>query len=74
MNSSRTYLPSGLKRVVENPDTQMLSRARAPSTFKRSSLNLDLYLWITCRTFALKRPLRLSCPANDIHPGVPGGD
>ena len=40
----------------------MLSRARAPSTFKRSSLGLDLYLWTTCRPFALKRPLRLSWP------------
>ena len=27
---------------------------------KRSSLGLDLYLWIAYRTFALKRPLRLS--------------
>ena len=29
---------------------------------KRSSLGLDLYLWLTYRTFALKRPLRLSWP------------
>ena len=62
MNSSRTCLPSGLRRVVDNPDTQMLSRARAPSTLKRSSLGRDLYLWTTCRTFALKRTLRLSWP------------
>ena len=27
---------------------------------KRSSLGLDLYLWLNYRTFALKRPLRLS--------------
>ena len=27
---------------------------------KRSPLGLDLYLWLTYRTFALKRPLRLS--------------
>ena len=27
---------------------------------KRSSLGLDLYLWLTYRTFSLKRPLRLS--------------
>ena len=47
MNSSRTYLPGGLRRVVDNPDTQILSRGRAPSTLKRSSLNLDLYLWTT---------------------------
>ena len=30
---------------------------------KRSSLGLDLYLWLTYRTFALKRPLRLSWQA-----------
>ena len=29
---------------------------------KRSSLGLDLYLWVAYRTFALKRPLRLSWP------------
>ena len=28
----------------------------------RSPLGLDLYLWLTCRTFSLKRPLRLSWP------------
>ena len=27
---------------------------------KRSSLGLDLYLWVTYRTFSLKRPMRLS--------------
>ena len=29
---------------------------------KRSSLGLDLYLWLTYRTFALKDPQRLSWP------------
>ena len=29
---------------------------------KRSSLGLDLYLWLTYRVFMLKRPLRLSWP------------
>ena len=29
---------------------------------KRSTLGLDLYLWLTYRTFALKRSLRLSWP------------
>ena len=62
MNSSRTYLPSGLRRVVDNPDTQMLSRGRAPSALKRPLLGLDPDLWTTYRTFALKRPLRLSWP------------
>ncbi len=27
---------------------------------KRSSLGLDLYLWVVYRTFTLKRPMRLS--------------
>ena len=27
---------------------------------KRSSLGLDLYLWLTYRTFSMKHPLRLS--------------
>ena len=31
-------------------------------SLKRSSLGLDLYLWLTYRTFALKRPLRLMWP------------
>ena len=29
---------------------------------KRSSLGLDLYLWLTYRTFSLQRPMRLSWP------------
>ena len=29
---------------------------------KRSPLGLDLYLWLTYRTFTLKRPLRLTWP------------
>ena len=29
-------------------------------SLSRSPLGLDLYLWPTCRTFALKRPLRLT--------------
>ena len=31
-------------------------------SLKRSPLGLDLYLWLTYRTFALKRPLRLTWP------------
>ena len=30
------------------------------TALKRCSLGLDLYLWLAYRTFALKRPLRLS--------------
>ena len=33
------------------------------TALKRSSLGLDLYLWLTYRTFALQRPLRLSWKA-----------
>ena len=29
---------------------------------KRSSLGIDFYLWLTYRTFTLRRPLRLSWP------------
>ena len=29
---------------------------------KRSPLGLDLYLWLTYRTFTLKRPIRLTWP------------
>ena len=29
---------------------------------RRSPLGLDVYLWLTCRTFSLRRPLRLSWP------------
>ena len=32
-------------------------------SLKRSSLGLDLYLWLTYRTFALKAPMRLSWKA-----------
>ena len=31
-------------------------------SLKRSPLGLDLYLWLTYRTFALKRPLQLTWP------------
>ena len=30
------------------------------TSLKRCSLGLDLYLWLTCRTFTLRAPLRLS--------------
>ena len=35
---------------------------RTLKALKRSPLGLDLYLWLTYRTFALKRPLRLTWP------------
>ena len=33
------------------------------TALKRCSLGLDWYLWLTYRTFSLKRPLRLSWPS-----------
>ena len=45
--------------VITNPvplDLHILKK------LKRSPLGLDLYLWLTYRTFALKRPLRLTWP------------
>ena len=45
--------------VITNPiplDLNILKR------LKRSPLGLDLYLWLTYRTFSLKRPLRLTWP------------
>ena len=45
--------------VITNPIPLDMNTLRA---LKRSSLGLDLYLWLTYRTFALKRPLRLTWP------------
>ena len=45
--------------VITNPIPLDLNILKA---IKRSSLGLDLYLWITYRTFAIKRPLRLTWP------------
>ena len=43
--------------------TSCLNRPAGPNTLtalKRSTLGLDLYLWLVYRTFALRAPLRLS--------------
>ena len=45
--------------VITNPIPLDLNVLKA---VKRSPLGLDLYLWLTYRTFALKRPLRLTWP------------
>ena len=45
--------------VISNPIPIDLNILKA---VKRSPLSLDLYLWLTYRTFALKRPLRLTWP------------
>ena len=43
--------------IIQHPVPLDLNILKA---LKRSSLGLDFYLWLTCRTFTLKRPLRLS--------------
>ena len=43
--------------IIRHPVPVNLNILKA---LKRSSLGLDLYLWLTYRTFTLKRPLRLS--------------
>ena len=48
-----------LSRSHHQPDP---ARPAHPQAVKRSPLGLDLYLWLTYRTFALKRPLRLTWP------------
>ena len=45
--------------VITNPISLNLNILKA---VKRSPLGLDLYLWLTYRTFGLKRPLRLTWP------------
>ena len=43
--------------IIEHPIPLDLNTLKA---LKRSPLGLDIYLWLTYRTFALKGPLRLS--------------
>ena len=45
------------QEIISHPVPLDLNILKA---MKRSSLGLDLYLWLTYRTFVLKRPLRLS--------------
>ena len=45
--------------IVTNPIPLDMNTLRS---LKRSSLGLDLYLWLTYRTFGLKAPIRLSWP------------
>ena len=48
-----------LNEIIRCPIPIDLNTLRA---MKRSPLGLDLYLWLTYRTFGLKRPLRLTWP------------
>ena len=45
------------QEIIRHPVPLDMNTLKALS---RSSLGLDLYLWVTCRTFTLKRPMRLS--------------
>ena len=45
------------QEIIQHPVPLDMNTLKA---LKRCSLGLDLYLWLTYRTFALKRPLRLS--------------
>ena len=47
------------KEIISHPVPLDLHTLKA---LKRSSLGLDLYLWLTYRTFTLKAPLQLSWP------------
>ena len=47
------------QEIVRHPVPLDMNILRA---LRRSPLGLDLYLWLTYRTFSLKRPLRLSWP------------
>ena len=47
------------QEIIRHPVPLDMNTLKA---LKRSSLGLDLYLWVAYRTFALKRPLRLSWP------------
>ena len=48
------------QEIIEHPIPLDMNILRG---LKRSPLGLDLYLWLTYRTFALKRPLRLAWPS-----------
>ena len=55
---SKIYLGEAFfNEIIRHPVPLDMNILKA---LKRSSLGLDLYLWLTYRTFALKRPLRLS--------------
>ena len=57
---SKIYLSEPFfNEIIRHPVPLDLNILKA---LKRSSLGLDLYLWLTYRTFTLKRPLRLCWP------------
>ena len=55
---SKIYLGEAFfNEIISHPVPLDMNTLKA---LKRSSLGLDLYLWVTYRTFSLQRPLRLS--------------
>ena len=57
---SKIYLGEAFfNEIIQHPVPLDMNTLKA---LKRSSLGLDLYLWVAYRTFVLKRPLRLSWP------------
>ena len=55
---SKIYLGEAFfDEIIRHPVPLDMNTLKA---LKRSSLGLDLYLWVTYRTFSLKRPMRLS--------------
>ena len=55
---SKIYLGEAFfNEIIRHPVPLDMNILKA---LKRSSLGLDLYLWVTYRTFSLKRPMRLS--------------
>ena len=48
------------EEIISHPVPLDMNTLKA---LKRSSLGLDWYLWLTCRVFSLKRPLRLTWPS-----------
>ena len=55
---SKIYLGEAFfNEIIRHPVPLDMNTLKA---LKRSSLGLDIYLWVTYRTFSLKRPMRLS--------------
>ena len=58
------------QEIIRHPVPLDMNTLKALS---RSSLGLDLYLWVTYRTFTLKRPMRLSSVVPPVRCGARQG-
>ena len=58
-NSEIRLSEAFFNEIIQHPVPLDMNTLKA---LKRSTLGLDLYLWLTYRTFALRAPLRLSWP------------